>query len=196
MIGYLKGPVLQKFDSIVLLDINGIGYEVHVGPSSFSEASVGSDHALYIHHHIREDQETLYGFSSLDERQLFRKLISVSGIGPKSGLAAMSAAPLHELVNAIHLEDHGVFQAVSGIGPKTAKRLVLELKPKIHLIATGIALNDAETKPVNSIRGDVIAALEALGYQAQEIREAIGDMELAEMPLDEAIRKALDAMRK
>lgn len=196
MIGYLSGIVLHKFDDIVLLQTGGVGYELHVGPNLWQTMNEGGEVAVYIHHHIREDQESLYAFSSLEERQLFRKLISVSGIGPKSGLAALSAAPMQELINAIHLEDHSVFQAVSGIGPKTAKRLVLELKPKIHEVATGISLSEDTVGERSSIRGDVIAALEALGYQVAEIREAIGEMDLGETPLDEAIRHALDRLRK
>ena len=196
MIGYLSGKVLHKFDDIVLLETGGIGYELHVGPSLWQKLNEGIETAVYIHHHVREDNEALYAFASLEERQMFRKLISVSGIGPKSGLAALSAAPMQELVNAIHLEDHSVFQAVSGIGPKTAKRLVLELKPKIHEVATGITLGEASQEDSTSIRGDVIAALEALGYQVVEIREAIGEIDLTSLTLDEAIRSALDNLRK
>ena len=194
MIGYLSGKIINKFDNVVLLEIEGIGYEIFLGINSWQEANAGSLQSYYIHHHVREDQQTLYGFLSLEERQLFKKLISVSGIGPKSALSALSAAPLNELVQAISIEDHSIFQSVSGIGPKTAKRLVLELKPKIHLIATGISLDSNDSVPT-SIRSDLIAALEALGYQTQEIRESIKDLDLIDASLDEAIRKALDQMR-
>ena len=191
MIGYLKGHVLEKMAEILLIEVHGMGYEVFVSISLAEQTKKGSKVELYIHHHVREDAQKLFGFPSLEERQLFREFISVSGVGPKSGLAALSAAPLPELIKAIQLEDHAVFQAVSGIGPKTAKRLVMELR---HVPDT-VNVDAMTITSGTTVRSDLLAALEQLGYTGPEIQAVIGQMELEDMEVEDAIRHVLAQLR-
>lgn len=188
MISYLTGTIHQISPSSLTLLVNGVGYEVMCGAAILQEAKVGETLDLSIHHHIREDAQTLYGFLSSQERGLFQKFLSVNGVGPKSALAALSAAPKQELVRAIQLEDHSIFQTVSGIGPKTAKRIVIELKSKVEW-DSGIELAGDES--VASVRHDVKEALEQLGYKPIEIQAMMQGVELSEMSLDEAIKKML-----
>ena len=129
MIHHITGKLAEKKAPTLVIDVNGIGYEINAPMSTFYQLpNVGDTITLLTHFVVREDAQLLYGFFTEQERKLFRALIKVNGVGPKTGLALLSAAPMNELIRAIQLEDHAVFQAVSGIGPKTAKRLVLELR--------------------------------------------------------------------
>ena len=125
---------------------------------------------------------------------MFQKLISVSGIGPKSALAALGAAPLNELIRAIQLEDHTVFQAVSGIGPKTAKRVVMELKNKVDAVEFVDATGEGDQ--TSSVRSDLIAALKQLGYSTGEVLPVIREMDLSQMPVEDAIKEVLKMMKR
>lgn len=189
MISYLIGTIHHVFEKSFIIQVSGIGYEVFTVSSLLQQIKSGQELEVYIHHHIREDNQSLYGFATLEERQLFKKLISVSGIGPKSALSALGAAPLNELIRAIQLEDHSVFQAVSGIGPKTAKRVVLELKNKVDVVAGDPQAFGEEAG--SSVRQDVVAALDQLGYSGSEIREMIAPMDLSKMSVEEALKQAL-----
>ncbi len=173
--------------------VSGIGYEVIAPASIIQSSTAGEDCSLYIHHHIREDQQSLYGFETLQERDLFRQFLSVSGIGPKSGLAALSAAPRSELIRAIQLEDHSVFQSVSGIGPKTAKRLVLELKSKVEWDDSVLSSSSRITP--NSVRVDLLLALEQLGYQPRQVESIVSQLKLEDLSLEEALKEVLAQLR-
>jgi len=191
MLGYLKGHILEKSGQALIVDVHGLGYEVFVMLAVFERAQKGAKVQMYIHHHIREDASTLYGFETIKERDFFRKLISVSGIGPKGALAVLSAAPMNEIIRAISFEDHSVFQSVSGIGPKTAKRVIIELKS--HVDSLGIE----ETAGLQSSpRQEVIEALEQLGYSSVEIQSSVGGMDLSETTVEEAIKTILSQMQR
>jgi len=189
MISYLIGTIHHVFDESFIILAQGVGYEVFATGSMLQKLRSGDEAEVYVHHHIREDNQSLYGFASMDEREMFQKLISVSGIGPKSALAALGAAPLGELIMAIQSEDHSVFQSVPGIGPKTAKRVVLELKSKVE----GVALSPVgdEDTMASSNRSDVLAALEQLGYSSSEILPYIREMDLSKVSIEEAIKDIL-----
>lgn len=187
MISLIQGKILEKSDDCLIIQAGGLGYEVFVPSRAMTSFKTGEEVCLHTHFHVREDSQSLYGFLSKDEKDLFKMLIAVSGIGPKSGLAALSAAPYDELIRAISHEDHAVFQSVSGIGPKTAKRLVLELKNKVIPIDFG----SADSSSGVSARHEVIAALEQLGYNSSEIRAMISDLDLSDLSVEDAVKLAL-----
>lgn len=194
MISYLIGTIHHVFEDSFIIQVSGVGYEVFAVSSLLQQIKSGQELEVYTHHHVREDNQSLYGFATLEERQLFKKLISVSGIGPKSGLAALGAAPLNELIRAIQLEDHSVFQSVSGIGPKTAKRVVIELKNKVDAIEFVHASGEGDQ--TSSVRSDLIEALGQLGYSSGEVLPVIRDMDLSKMPVEDAIKDVLKLMKK
>ena len=191
MIAYLSGKILQVLDDSLILENQGIGYQIFVSENWLLSVNCGDDLELYIHHHIREDNQTLYGFKSIEDRLLFKKFLSVNGIGPKSAIAVLSAGPRKELIRAIQFEDHAVFQAVSGIGPKTAKRLVLELKNKVEWDDS----SESSEPSTSSTRSDLLQALEQLGYSTSEIQKIISDIDLAGLELEDAIKKVLVYLR-
>ena len=193
MVGHLKGHVIEKSDDAIIVDVHGLGYEVFVLRGMFEKVKIGEKLELYIHHHIREDASKLYGFEASNQKQLFRKLISVSGIGPKSALAVLSSVPLEELIKAIQLEDHLVFQSVSGIGPKTAKRVVIELKTSVDSFEISV---EGALSSQSSARQDVISALEQLGYTGTEINSLISGMDLSEITIEEAIKSILSQVNR
>lgn len=196
MIAYISGTILDVLDTSVIVKSEGLGYEIFLSASLMQAAQVGANTEYYLHHHIREDQQNLYGFSSLQERDLFRQFLSVSGIGPKSALAALTAAPRTELIRAIQFEDHSVFQAVSGIGPKTAKRLVLELKSKVDWDEATPA--DLASMPIGgktSLRVDLLLALEQLGFPQRQVEPIVQSLDLETLQLEEAVKLVLAQLR-
>lgn len=188
MISYLIGTIHHALEDSFIIEVQGVGYEVFSTASMLQNMRSGEEAEVYIHHHIREDNQSLYGFSSLDERQMFRKLLSVNGVGPKSALAALGAAPLNELVRAIQNEDYSVFQSVPGIGAKTAKRVVLELKSKVEDVDT---VPGNEGTRASSSRSDLLDALEQLGYSSNEVAAMVRDIDLSVVSVEEAIKIVL-----
>jgi holliday junction DNA helicase RuvA len=165
MIAHLRGRLLEKHPNRVILDVQGVGYEAHVPLSTFYEmAEPGNEVSLRIHTHVREDALTLYGFATLLELQLFDRLISVSGIGPKLALAVLSGIEPNDLIAAVRHGDVARLTAIPGVGKKTAERIGLELKDKIaaFLQAEGVASPPASAG--ESLRSDVLSALVNLGY--------------------------------
>ena len=165
MIAHLRGSILEKHPNRIVIDVNGVGYEVFVPLSTFyGLGEPGTGTALRIHTHVREDAFVLYGFATQLEQDLFERLISVSGIGPKVALAVLSGIEPEELIRAIERGDLARLTAIPGVGKKTSERIVLELKdrlprPAVVAAAVGVAEPDA---PI--LRDDVISALVNLGY--------------------------------
>ena len=165
MIASLRGNILEKHPNRIVIDVNGVGYEVFVPLSTFyGLGDAGSTIAVRIHTHVREDALLLYGFATLLEQELFERLIGVSGIGPKVALAVLSGIEPQELIHAIERGDLARLTAIPGVGKKTSERIVLELKDRLPraqavAIAAGGAPPDA---PV--MRDDVVSALVNLGY--------------------------------
>ncbi len=163
MIAHLRGKLLVKHPNQAIVDVNGVGYEVTITVPTFSELpGVGSDVALNIHTHVREDQIALYGFLRAAEKQLFEKLITVSGIGPKLAITILSGMPVEEMVGSIRGGDVARLTRIPGIGRKTAERMVLELRDKLPPQAPGPELATPAMTPVEE---DVLSALVNLGYQ-------------------------------
>ena len=185
MIARLRGrPAARTGDSIVL-DVNGVGYLVAATARALRKADRAQEVVLETHLHVREDALQLYGFADAEERELFEHLLSVSGVGPKVALAIVSGSAPGELRRAIALEDTARFQAIPGIGKKTAQRVVLELKEKLASAALG-----AETSP--PARSELVArdALVELGYSLADAERALADVD-PELPAEERIRLAL-----
>jgi holliday junction DNA helicase RuvA len=189
MIAFLRGRLLEKHPNRVVVDVNGVGYDVQVPVSSFyGLGEAGSDVALRIHTHVREDAIALFGFGSVLELQLFERLIAVSGIGPKVALAVLSGLSVDDLAAAIASEDATRLTRVPGIGKKTAERLVLELRDKLPSALPAVKASDPHGP-------DVLNALLSLGYNAREASVAIRDLP-PDLALADAIRQALKGLAK
>ena len=164
MIAHLRGSILEKHPNRIVIDVNGVGYDVFVPLSTFyGLGDQGAAIALRIHTHVREDAFLLYGFATLLEQELFERLIGVSGIGPKVALAVLSGIEPQEFIRAIERGDLARLTAIPGVGKKTSERIVLELKDRLPraqtAAAAGVAVPDAP-----ALRDDVVSALANLGY--------------------------------
>jgi Holliday junction DNA helicase RuvA len=179
MIGSLRGEVLERWnDGTVLVDVGGVGYEVTVSPRAFGELEPTTSAFLYIHHHIREDGQTLYGFLSRDERTTFKTLIATHGVGPALALAILATYPPAALVDVVANGDVGALKAVPGVGPKTAERLLVELRDRLSvpvLDGNGGGSNAGAATSTSTV-GAVREALAGLGYGADEIRDAVREL--------------------
>ena len=189
MIGSIRGQVTHVGADSALVEVGGIGYRVVAGPSLLARLRPGSEASVYTHHLVREDQQALFGFATLDELGFFELLMTVSQVGPRLALAIISAHPVTKLQLAILNDDVDVFTSVSGVGRKTAQRIILELKEKIH--AAGLAAGGGATTD-----SDVVAALESLGYTAGEARKAAGAVAGTDGALDSRIKAALQELAR
>ncbi len=187
MIAYLKGKVIAKPNNYLILETGGVGYQVFAGENFLAEIKTGSEQELYIHHRVREEASDLYGFKELEDLNLFELLLSVSGVGPKSALAVLSLANSDDIKEAIVRGDASLLTKVSGIGKKTAERLVLELKNKVMRVATGTTLVGGGS---NSL-GDELDALMSLGYAMNEAREALNLVEASITSTSGRVKAAL-----
>jgi Holliday junction DNA helicase RuvA len=170
MIGYLKGTLIEKKPNFVLMDVNGVGYLVNIPVSTFYDLpEEGSPLALFIYTHVREDVLALYGFRTTREKQLFEKLLGVSGIGPKMAVAFLSGMTAEELIPAIQRQDILKLSTIPGVGKKTAERVALELREQIPLLLS-VEAQAAEAKPMQE---DLISALVNLGYHRQLAERAV-----------------------
>ncbi len=176
MIGHLKGTLLEKHPNQIILETAGVGYEVQIPVSTFTSLpEMGEVASLRIHTHVREDAIILFGFATPDEKALFERLISVSGIGPTLGIKVLSGLATADLVAAIRSSDVATLVRVPGVGKKTAERMVLELKDKLTAVdAAGKTVTAAETGPSYSMLDrDVLSALQNLGCARPAAEEAI-----------------------
>lgn len=180
MIGSLRGQVIDRMlTGEVLVEVAGVGYRVVVSPSTAIDiGELGSDVFLHVHHHIREDAQTLYGFTDRDERVTFEVLISAHGVGPALALAILSVHPPASLARVIADDDIAALCLVPGVGKKTAQRLLVELKSKLDVpdLADAGAATSPGSPSAASPRSDVHDALVGLGYGPDEIREALRDL--------------------
>jgi Holliday junction DNA helicase RuvA len=173
MIAHLRGRLLEKHPNRVIVDVQGVGYEAQVPLSTFYDlAEPGAEVSLRIHTHVREDALALYGFATLLELQLFERLISVSGIGPKLALAVLSGIEPTDLITAVKLGDVARLTAIPGVGKKTAERIGLELKDKMAAFAPPAFAPGGATAG-ESLRTDVLSALINLGYHRPLAERAV-----------------------
>jgi holliday junction DNA helicase RuvA len=184
MIARLRGTAAASTPEGLLLDVNGVGYLVAATPSVLRAADAGAEVTVETYLHVREDALQLYGFADRGERELFLQLLTVNGIGPKVALAIVSGSPAEELRRAIAREDAARFQAIPGIGKKTAERIVLELKEKIGDVA--VAAVAAADSPHLVARD----ALVELGYSVADAERALAQTDVEAAP-EERVRQAL-----
>lgn len=194
MIAHLRGKLISRHPGLVIVEAGGVGYNVTVSVPTFSELpSLGSEVALHIHTHVREDQLALYGFLRPEEKQLFEKLITVSGIGPKLAVTVLSGMPADEMVNAIRSNDLTRLTKVPGVGRKTAERMVLELRDKLTPVDGTERLQVVSS--LSSTQEDVLSALMNLGYQKAASEKALSSVGKAES-FDAMFRAALGVLSK
>jgi Holliday junction DNA helicase RuvA len=171
MIAHLRGTLLAKHPNQAVVETHGVGYDVAITVPTFSELpAAGTEVALHIHTHVREDALSLYGFLRLSEKHLFEKLLTVSGIGPKLAITILSGMPADEMVGAIRGGDVGRLTRIPGIGKKTAERMILELRDKLPAPVGTEQVSAVTTTPVEE---DVLSALVNLGYQRAAAEKAL-----------------------
>lgn len=196
MIAHLRGKLLAKHPNQAIVETGGVGYDLTISVPTFSDLpAVGGEVALNVHTHVREDSIALFGFLRMAEKQLFEKLLTVSGIGPKLAITILSGMPADEMIGAIRGNDIARLTRIPGIGRKTAERMVLELRDKLQApVSEGVASAPAMT----SVEEDVLSALMNLGYQrpAAEKALAIGSKNGGNGKFDTMFRAALSALSK
>ncbi len=192
MIGRLNGLLAEKTPPQVLLDVNGVGYEVDVPMSTFFNLpALGERVTLLTHFVMREDAQILFGFLTHEERATFRELVKISGVGPRTALSILSGLSVAELANAVGRQDGARLVKVPGIGKKTAERLLLELKGKLGADLGTVAGN----APVSDNQGDIAQALQALGYSDREAQAALKALP-PDVGVSEGIKLALKALNR
>jgi len=191
VIAHLRGKLAQKDPARLVVDVNGVGYEVFIPLTTYTSLpGAGSEVSIDIHTHVREDMIALYGFSTRRERTIFEKLMTISGIGPKLAVTILSGGSVEDLVAAIKRGDLARLTAIPGVGRKTGERIILELKDKLQ--------DFAEAEPKSSVEVDVLSALENLGYNRAiaegALRRAMnGDQE---PPFDVLFKRSLQILTK
>lgn len=175
MIAHLRGKLIARHPNQVIVETMGVGYDVTISVPSFSELPpLGSEVGLHIHTHVREDQIALYGFLRPEEKQLFEKLLTVSGIGPKLAITILSGMAAEEMTGAIRGNDVARLTKIPGIGRKTAERMVLELRDKLPPVGT----DQVQVIPsLSAVQEDVLSALVNLGYQRPLAEKALTSVE-------------------
>jgi Holliday junction DNA helicase RuvA len=194
MIAFLRGRVLEKQPNRIIIDVQGVGYELHVPLSTYYDVGdEGADVAIRVYTHVREEALQLYGFLTDLERQLFERLIGISGIGPKLAIAVLSGVDSRELVAAVQRGDVARLTAIPGIGKKTAERIVLELRDRLSQLAVlPVGATPAATG-ADRLRGDLVSALQNLGYHRPQAEKAV-ESTLASTPdatFEHALRHVL-----
>ena len=203
MIAFLSGKLLEKHANTVIVDVGGVGYEVSIPLSTFYElGEVGANVSLRIYTHVREDAIQLFGFKTNRERDLYLRLISVQGIGAKSGITMLSGMSADEIILAIRTDDLARLTTIPGVGRKTAERLVIELRDKVGELSTaGSTALDAASRtalPADAVFEDAMSALVNLGYQRNAAEKALKQaaQEGTEISVQKLLRRALQVLAK
>ncbi len=195
MIAFLRGRVLNKQPNVLIVDVQGVGYEVHVPLSTYYDVGdTGADVALRIYTHVREEAFHLYGFLTTIEQQLFERLIAISGIGPKLAVVVLSGIEPRDLIGAVQRGDIARLTGIPGVGRKTAERMILELKDRLAQL--DVATDAGERVPAapgERLRDDVLSALQNLGYHRSLAEKAVDSMlsSVSEPSFEQALRAAL-----
>lgn len=196
MIGSLRGQIVEKGPNWLIIEVSGIGYRVKASPAVLSSLSDQSDDRatgrqgdsafLYVHHHVREDAEELFGFLSLNDQQLFEKLLTISGVGPKVAMTIMSVGSAEQVKKAIMSGDLATMTSVPGVGKKTAQKIILELK--------GQLVDDESEESTGD--GEIVAALVGLGYVASQAKDVLKHVPASVTDTAERLREALRLLSK
>ena len=195
MIGFLKGRLAMKQPPLLLLDVNGVGYELEAPMSTFyGLPAAGEPVALFTHLVVREDAHILFGFGTESERRLFRGLLKVSGVGPKIALGILSGASVEDFLRIIEAEDVAMLTRIPGIGRKTAERIIIEMRDSVQKLSTpALAGNPLSSAPSQSPQSEAFSALIALGYKPAEVSRLLKTADEPGLSTTEMIRRALKA---
>lgn len=189
MIAHVKGVIAEKFAGSVIVDVAGIGYEVAVPAGDYDVVTLNDEVKLYTYHHVREQAEELFGFSSLAAKKLFELLITVQGIGPKAALAILSIAPIEQVRNAIANGDAVFVTKASGVGKKSAERVIVDLADKVGLPTQYVAADSSQPE-VAVVNDEALEALMALGYTLADASKALEGVD-ASLPTAKRVTEAL-----
>lgn len=189
MIAHLEGTIAEKFINNIIIDVHGVGYEVTVSALDYDSATLGEERKFYTYHAIRENSEDLYGFSSLAAKKIFELLISVQGIGPKAAIAILSLAEAEEVRNAIANANSTFIAKASGVGKKTAERIIVDLRDKVG-IPSKYGAPDTTVPITNNEPDEALDALIALGFPLKEATAALEKVDRS-LSVSERVREAL-----
>lgn len=197
MYAYIKGSLEEKTSKYVVIDVTGVGYKIFMSSSNIEKiGSLGQTVKVYTYYYVREDNISLYGFLSNEEQKMFELLLSVSGIGAKTALAMLSQISPSHFALAVIIGDISELKKISGVGPKSAQRIILELKDKLK---TESSITEPEVQDAISFddsSSEAMSALQILGYNRKEIEVALAKIDLADLKTEDIIRKALSILGK
>lgn len=196
MIAYLKGTLQQKTEDECIIDVNGVGYRVEISTQTLETLpAAGDELKLLIYHHITDNDQRLFGFASNNEKNLFERLITVKGIGPKLGLTILSGMPASVLMESIVTQDVKSLSTISGIGKKTAERMVLELKDKLFDESQPSVVSGSTE--IRSRREEAVSALEALGFSKNQAVQTVNQIsgKKPNATVSEIVKKALATLK-
>jgi len=189
MIAHVFGKVAEKFNGSLVIDVHGVGYEVSVATNDFDAVILDQEVKFYTYHHVREQSEELFGFSSLAAKKLFEMLITVQGVGPKAALAILSLGDAEQVRNAIANADSGFVQKATGVGKKTAERVVVDLSDKVGL-PTHYGRTEAPVQTELNTSDEALEALMALGYTLADATKALENVDV-NLPTAQRVTEAL-----
>lgn len=189
MIAHISGKIVEKFAGSVIVDVAGVGYEVIVPTNEFERAVLGDDIKFYTYHNITDRSQELFGFSSLAAKKLFELLITIQGIGPRAGIAIMSLGETEDVRNSIACEDAKFIQKASGVGKKSAERVILDLKDKVGM---AISKHNSVGTNISLASDEALEALIALGFNLNDATKALEQIP-RDLPTEERITLALKA---
>lgn len=189
MIAHVIGKVAEKFNGSLVIDVHGVGYEVSVATNDFDAVILDQEVKFYTYHHVREQSEELFGFSSLAAKKLFEMLITVQGVGPKAALAVLSLGDTEQVRNAIANADSGFVQKATGVGKKTAERVVVDLSDKVGL-PTHYGRTETPLQTELNTSDEALEALMALGYTLADATKALENVDV-NLPTSQRVTEAL-----
>ena len=189
MIAHVFGKVAEKFNGSLVIDVHGVGYEVRVATNDFDAVILDKEVKFYTYHHVREQSEELFGFSSLAAKKLFEMLITVQGVGPKAALAILSLGDAEQVRNAIANADSGFVQKATGVGKKTAERVVVDLSDKVGL-PTHYGRTETPLQTELNTSDEALEALMALGYTLADATKALENVDI-NLPTSQRVTEAL-----
>lgn len=196
---FIRGRLAAKGENFVVVEASGVGYMIYTSLSGVERSGqIGSEVTMYTYLNVREDAMELYGFATLEEKTMFMRLISVSGVGPKAALALLSIASPSRIAGAIITDDEKLLTRASGVGPKAARRIILELKDKLEPSELGVETSDGDitgSEVLTDSRAEALSALVVLGYGASEAKSALAGLD-KELPTEDLIKKALSVLMK
>ena len=189
MIAHLQGTIAEKFANSVIIDVHGVGYEVALTAPDFDKLYLNDEVKLYTYHHVREQSEELFGFTSLEGKKIFELLITVQSIGPKNAMSVLSLASYEEVRNAIANADAAYLTKANGVGKKAAERIIVDLREKVGLPTYYGRKSDPETQTI-AANDEALEALMALGFQLADATKALEGVDQS-LSVEERIREAL-----